>query len=502
MSRSKKFLKYINRHIYNYLLNTNTKLRHYKDFLLKIIKYDKIKLFFLENFIISSHFNYKLKCITFKLYVKFLSNIKILNNFTFVNNYKEEKNYFFKTYIIFEQLIKIYNVINKNFLIIIDKLHKNYIYDLLEINDKKINKIIRTKYNKNKHTYFTPIYASTQKINIILNKYQDYNYTCERLQCYNCRKNNKSLIYNKNNLFEKNLNSVVSENHNQNIITFINTFNFNTKYSIFGQNENIDIISKKLIRLDNNKYNKPIANFLLCGPSGTGKTDICKILSTYLGSEKQNLIKLDMSELAEEHSVSRLLGSPPGYVGGGKSKKSKTLVDEIIDKPNSVVLLDEIEKAYKRLCYIFLQILDEGILIDSSGTVGNFTNSFVVFTSNLGIRSSNKNSLSEHEYKQDVINSITDYFPPEFINRLDNILIFNYLDINSLYNISHKFVKSCYNNVITKKRFNYIVSLLSSSSFGGSRLLLNNFDKMLSNSKGQEKLFVDYKNQLLKCVIL
>lgn len=173
--------------------------------------------------------------------------------------------------------------------------------------------------------------------------------------------------------------------------------------------------------------NKPIGSFLFLGPTGVGKTELCKSLAAFLFDTEQAVIRLDMSEFMEKHSVSRLLGAPPGYVG---YEEGGYLTEHVRRKPYSVILLDEIEKAHPDVFNILLQVLDDGRLTDSQGRTVDFKNTVVVMTSNLG--SELIQDISKHgdyfEMKEAVMGVVGKHFRPEFINRIDEIVVFHPLD--------------------------------------------------------------------------
>ena len=178
--------------------------------------------------------------------------------------------------------------------------------------------------------------------------------------------------------------------------------------------------------------NKPIGSFLLLGPTGVGKTELCKSIATELFGSVTKLIRLDMSEYMESHSVSRLVGSPPGYVGhddGGQ------LTDAVKRTPYSLVLLDEVEKAHKSLWNLFLQVLDEGCLTDSKGRMVDFTNCLICFTSNLGAGRLEE-GLSVAEREAYVTAEVKSFFRPEFVNRLDDIVVFDSLGLDDLKKVA------------------------------------------------------------------
>jgi ATP-dependent Clp protease ATP-binding subunit ClpC len=206
--------------------------------------------------------------------------------------------------------------------------------------------------------------------------------------------------------------------------------------SVIGQSEALEKIAKSLRRnrvgIRNPK--KPIGSFMFLGPTGSGKTHIAKKLAEYMFGDEDSLIRLDMSEFQEKHSISRLIGSPPGYVG---HEEGGQLTEKVRRKPYSIVLFDEIEKANKEIYNTLLQLLDDGQLTDSSGRKVNFKNCMVIMTSNVGVKKLqdfgtgvgfNTKSESEDTVKEGLlIDSLKKQFPPEFLNRLDDVIIFKSL---------------------------------------------------------------------------
>jgi ATP-dependent Clp protease ATP-binding subunit ClpB len=172
--------------------------------------------------------------------------------------------------------------------------------------------------------------------------------------------------------------------------------------------------------------NRPLATFLFLGPTGVGKTETAKALADVLFGNDKNLVRIDMSEYSERHTVARLIGAPPGYVG---YEEGGQLTESVRRHPYSVILLDEIEKAHPQIFTVFLQILDEGRLTDGQGRTVNFTNTVIIMTSNIGAK-----ILQEHQDKIDatvtneVWQQINHTFPPEFINRLDQVIMFEPLN--------------------------------------------------------------------------
>ena len=207
---------------------------------------------------------------------------------------------------------------------------------------------------------------------------------------------------------------------------------------VIGQNDAIEKISSAVLRsrAGIQNPNRPIGIFLFLGPTGVGKTELCKALSKFLFDEEKSLYRLDMSEYMEKHSVSKLIGSPPGYVGyesGGQ------LTESVRRKPYQVILLDEIEKAHSDIYNILLQVFDDGRLTDSHGRVVNFKNTVIIMTSNIGAEhinfSEDQKSKIEVFTKEKVYEEIKVNFKPEFINRIDEIILFNRLTKNEMKEI-------------------------------------------------------------------
>ena len=211
----------------------------------------------------------------------------------------------------------------------------------------------------------------------------------------------------------------------------------NLKKRVKGQDEAIHLVSDaiKRARAGIKDPNRPIGSFIFLGPTGVGKTEVARSLAYELFDDERHMIRIDMSEYMESHSVARLIGSPPGYVGyddGGQ------LTEAVRRNPYSIVLFDEIEKAHKDIFNILLQILDDGRITDSQGRTVDFKNTIIIMTSNLGsdyILENNENSKSL------VMNELRHTFKPEFINRIDEIIIFNSLSKDIVYSILDKIIK-------------------------------------------------------------
>ena len=210
------------------------------------------------------------------------------------------------------------------------------------------------------------------------------------------------------------------------------------KEKIIGQDSAIRAVadSIKRSRTGLNDPSKPLASFLFLGPTGVGKTELSKVTANIIFDSNSSITRLDMSEYMEKHSVSKIIGAPPGYLGfesGGQ------LTEAVRKNPYSLILLDEIEKAHKDILDILLQVLDDGIITDGQGRTINFKNSIIVLTSNLGSQSINDLSVRKedtNEIKKVVDNEIKKFFKPEFLNRLDEIVIFNNLELNDIKEIA------------------------------------------------------------------
>jgi len=213
---------------------------------------------------------------------------------------------------------------------------------------------------------------------------------------------------------------------------------------VIGQDEAISAISRAIrrARAGISEESKPLGSFLFLGPTGVGKTETARALAEFLFDDEKAMIRLDMSEYMERHTVSKIIGSPPGYVG---YEEAGQLTEKVRRRPYSVILLDEIEKAHPEVFNMLLQIFEDGRLTDSKGRLVSFKNSIIIMTSNVGSDFINKMSaigfsgsqdLQERESMKDkVMNSLKDQFRPEFLNRIDDIVIFNYLKAGEITSI-------------------------------------------------------------------
>jgi len=223
----------------------------------------------------------------------------------------------------------------------------------------------------------------------------------------------------------------------------------NLKLVVYGQDEAISTLSTsiKLSRSGLGDEEKPIGSFLLAGPTGVGKTEVTRQLATILGIE---LIRFDMSEYMERHTVSRLIGAPPGYVG---FDQGGLLTDAVLKAPHSVLLLDEIEKAHPDVFNILLQVMDHGTLTDANGRQVDFRNVIVVMTTNEGAATVSRNSVgfTHQDHTSDGMEALKRLFTPEFRNRLDAIIQFAPLDERTLSSVVDKFIAQLESQLSQKK---------------------------------------------------
>ena len=207
---------------------------------------------------------------------------------------------------------------------------------------------------------------------------------------------------------------------------------------VIGQDEAVTAVSEAILRARAGlkDENRPIGSFIFLGPTGVGKTELAKALSESLFDTERNMIRIDMSEYMEKHSVSRLVGAPPGYVGYDEGGQ---LTEAVRRKPYSVVLFDEIEKAHPDVFNILLQLLDDGRLTDNQGRTVDFKNTIIIMTSNIGsselIENMNQEGNIPEEVKDRVTGELKNYFRPEFLNRVDDIIVFSALTLEQVKKI-------------------------------------------------------------------
>jgi ATP-dependent Clp protease ATP-binding subunit ClpB len=210
---------------------------------------------------------------------------------------------------------------------------------------------------------------------------------------------------------------------------------------VVGQDKAVDLVSDAVVRARAGikDPNRPIGSFLFLGPTGVGKTELAKSLASTLFDSEKHMIRIDMSEYMEKHSVSRLIGAPPGYVGHDEGGQ---LTEAVRRNPYSVILLDEIEKAHSDVFNVLLQILEEGRLTDSKGREVDFKNTIIIMTSNIGSQILLENvkdaGVITDDTEKAVMNSLNQYFKPEIINRMDDIVLFKPLTISDMSSIVDK----------------------------------------------------------------
>jgi ATP-dependent Clp protease ATP-binding subunit ClpB len=260
------------------------------------------------------------------------------------------------------------------------------------------------------------------------------------------------------------------------------------KQRVIGQDEALKKISNAIrrARAGIQDPNRPIGSFIFMGPTGVGKTETAKALAEFLFDDENALVRIDMSEFMEKHSVARLIGAPPGYVG---YDEGGYLTESIRRRPYSVILFDEIEKAHYEVFNILLQILDDGRLTDGHGRTVDFKNTIIIMTSNIGsqfILDSRKEDASKN--RELILKTLRNYFRPEFLNRIDEIIIFNFLDENQLMNIVDIQIKNL-NRVLSSHKIKIILTeqakkFLSKKGFDpdyGARPLKRTIQEFLQN---------------------
>ena len=262
----------------------------------------------------------------------------------------------------------------------------------------------------------------------------------------------------------------------------------NMKKRVKGQDEALKLVSEAIIRsrAGIKDPNRPIGSFIFLGPTGVGKTEVAKTLAYELFDDERHIVRIDMSEYMESHSVSRLVGAPPGYVGYDEGGQ---LTEAVRRNPYSIVLFDEIEKAHKDVFNILLQILDDGRITDSQGRTVDFKNTIIIMTSNLGSEYILENVENKEEL---VMNELKHTFKPEFINRIDEIIIFKSLDKKVVYEILDKIIGDIEKRLddkkitlkLTIKAKDFIINNSYDEKYGArpiKRFVSRNLETLLAN---------------------
>ena len=284
----------------------------------------------------------------------------------------------------------------------------------------------------------------------------------------------------------------------------INNLDVNIKSKLYGQDETVDKVLERVYVSFAGIGNetKPTASFLFLGPTGTGKTELAKLLSKNLDMP---LLKYDMSEYSERHSVSSLIGPPPGYVGFGDSQvQGGRLISDLSKNPHAIMLFDEVEKAHPDIFNIFLQILDEGTITGSNGKRVSCKNAIIILTSNLGSSDSERNSIgfgSQEKTGEDE-KALKEFFKPEFRNRLDMICKFKKLDMLSIKKIVVKFTEDVKKSLLEKHNITLnlgetVVEYLADKGYDskmGARPLARKIDEMIRVPLSKKILFERIKD--------
>ncbi len=279
---------------------------------------------------------------------------------------------------------------------------------------------------------------------------------------------------------------------------------------VIGQDKAIDLVSDAIIRqrAGIKDQNRPIGSFLFLGPTGVGKTEVARSLAEALFDKETHMIRIDMSEYMEKHSVSRLIGAPPGYVGYDEGGQ---LTEAVRRNPYSIVLFDEIEKAHSEIFNVLLQILDDGRITDSQGRTVDFKNTIIIMTSNLGSEYLLENTTDAHDLVNDLLHKS---FKPEFLNRIDEIVIFNPLDKKTSILIIEKMLRELENRLndnnihveFTENLKKYILDNGYSYEFGArpiKRFIQKNVETVIARAIISNEMIVgkkyeiDYQNEVV-----
>jgi len=291
----------------------------------------------------------------------------------------------------------------------------------------------------------------------------------------------------------------------------INNLDAGIKSKLYGQDETVDKVLERVYVSFAGIGNetKPIASFLFLGPTGTGKTELAKLLSKNL---EMPLLKYDMSEYSEKHSVSSLIGPPPGYVGFGDSQvQGGRLISDLSKNPHAIMLFDEVEKAHPDIFNIFLQILDEGTITGSNGKKVSCKNTVIILTSNLGSADSEKNAIGfgTQEKTGEDDKALKEFFKPEFRNRLDMVCKFKKLDMLSIKKIVIKFTEDVKKSLLEKHNITLnlsepVIEYLADKGYDnkmGARPLSRKIDEMIRVPLSKKILFERIKDSNIMAII-